>query len=178
MSVPYCSSRSVWLTLDYLHPVTESERWPAVCLRLVSYLSSALPTSLSARRPSIHLSAPRLSNSLIGLPLALFSCGVIIDGGVIVSSSLALELFLQVSTTLLFKSCWKWAGCSGGPCIALFSLCASTKKAGLPIDWVWLSNQSARDLFSNCSSTSKTAWTFMLGVSFVVLIKWQYFLRR
>lgn len=63
---------------------------------------SFFPPSPSAWRLSIHLSAPHLSNSLTGLSLS--SLRAVIDGGVIVSSSPALKLFLQVSTTSPFKT--------------------------------------------------------------------------
>lgn len=63
---------------------------------------SFFPASPSAWRLSIHLSAPHLSNSLTGLSLS--SLRAVIDGGVIVSSSPALKLFLQVSTTSPFKT--------------------------------------------------------------------------
>lgn len=93
-----------WLFIILIPSLSESSDQQSVSP--LSSPSSPLLFSHSALRLSIHLSAPRLSNSLIGLCLS--SLRAIIDGGVIVSSSLPLKPFLQVSTALPFKACWEW----------------------------------------------------------------------
>lgn len=110
---------------------------------------SFFPPSPSAWRLSIHLSAPHLSNSLTGLSLS--SLRAVIDGGVIVSSSPALKLFLQVSTTSPFKTPREFT-------VDSEELFLKALKPGIPICF-------------GCFKQSKCAWwDFKLFLKFKIIL--------
>lgn len=102
------TGRPVWLSLYYRHPVTELEQWPTA-VSLCFFLAVIPSTfSTSALRLSIHLPAPHRSSDWTLPPLR-----AIIDGGVIVSISLALTL----PPGLYYCTVWEMQGMSVSVCV-------------------------------------------------------------
>lgn len=118
------------------------------------------PPSSSALRLSIHLSALHLCNSPVRLSLSPLRA--IIDGGVIVSISLALKPSSRSALLYHLRNAGNGLDsktlffcvyvCECVYCMFLY-VCkfARLLKLGLPIDFVCLSNHSVSDWFSGCS---------------------------